>query len=121
MVHYVSIRDSDRHPDLKYAATIHHGIPIEDFPFKPKLSDDLLFFGRIHPHKGAAEAISVARSSGRHLHLYGIVQDRAYYEAEVAPAFVVRSRSDLQLIGWPTTTCPPIDAFLANEGQRKNG
>jgi len=32
-VHYVAISDADRHPDLRYAATIHHGIPIEEFPF----------------------------------------------------------------------------------------
>lgn len=85
-VHYVAISESDRHPDLKYAATIHHGIPIDDFPFQPDRSDDLLFFGRIHPDKGAAEAISVARRSGRHLHMYGIVQDRDYHQAEVVPA-----------------------------------
>ena len=61
-VHYVSISDADRHPALRYAATIHHGIPIEDFAFDPKGSDDLLFFGRMHPDKGAAEAIAVAEN-----------------------------------------------------------
>ena len=29
---YVSISDADRHPDLHYAATIHHGIEIDDSP-----------------------------------------------------------------------------------------
>jgi len=86
IVHYVAISDADRHPDLRYAATIHHGIPIEDFPFNPEGSEDLLFFGRIHPDKGAAEAIAVARTNNRHLHIYGIVQDTGYYEREVAPA-----------------------------------
>ena len=86
LVHYVAISDADRHPNLRYAATIHHGIPMDDFPFNPKVSDKLLFFGRIHPDKGAAEAIKVARASGRHLHMYGIVQDSEYYQAEVAPA-----------------------------------
>lgn len=85
VVHYVAISEADRHPDLKYAATIHHGIPIGDFPFNPAVSEDLLFFGRIHPDKGAAEAISVARGVGRHLHMYGIVQDDEYYESEVVP------------------------------------
>jgi glycosyltransferase involved in cell wall biosynthesis len=86
VVHYVAISDADRHPDLRYAATIHHGIPIDDFPFHPAGSDDLLFFGRIHPDKGAAEAIAAARTSGRDLHMYGIVQDTDYYEREVLPA-----------------------------------
>lgn len=85
VVHYVAISDADRHADLRYAATIHHGIPIDDFPFNPQGSNDLLFFGRIHPDKGAAEAIAAARTSGRPLHMYGIVQDTGYYEREVLP------------------------------------
>jgi glycosyltransferase involved in cell wall biosynthesis len=85
-VHYVAISDADRHPALRYAATIHHGIPLEAFPFDPAGSDDLLFFGRIHPDKGAAEAIAAARASRRNLHLYGIVQDADYHRREVEPA-----------------------------------
>jgi hypothetical protein len=34
-VHYVAISDSDRHSELRYAATIHHGVRLEDFPFDP--------------------------------------------------------------------------------------
>jgi glycosyltransferase involved in cell wall biosynthesis len=85
-VHYVAISDADRAPDLRYAATIHHGIPIEEFPFDPTGADDLLFFGRIHPDKGAAEAIAAARASHRRLIMAGIVQDHAYHEQMVAPA-----------------------------------
>lgn len=85
-VHYVAISDADRHADLRYAATIHHGIPLDDFAFDPAGSDDLLFFGRLHPDKGAAEAIAAARASGRRLDLYGIVQDQGYHDRDVAPA-----------------------------------
>lgn len=84
-VHYVAISDADRHPDLRYAATIHHGIRLEEFLFDAGGSDDLLFFGRMHPDKGAAEAIRVAQATGRRLHLYGIVQDQGYFDREVAP------------------------------------
>ncbi|GGB19068.1 glycosyl transferase [Sphingomonas metalli] len=84
-VHYVAISEADRHPALRYAATIHHGIPLEDFPFDPAGSDDLLFFGRIHPDKGAGHAIAAARAAGRRLDLYGIVQDGGYHEREVMP------------------------------------
>jgi glycosyltransferase involved in cell wall biosynthesis len=84
-VHYVAISHADRHPDLRYAATIHHGIPLEDFPFDPHGSKNLLFFGRIHPDKGAAEAITAAHRSGRNLIMAGIVQDRNYYDEQVAP------------------------------------
>ncbi len=84
-VDYVAISDADRNPDLRYAATIHHGIPIEDFPFDPQGSDDLLFFGRMHPDKGAAEAIQTARATGHRLLMAGIVQDDQYYREKVAP------------------------------------
>jgi glycosyltransferase involved in cell wall biosynthesis len=90
-VHYVAISDADRHPDLRYAATIHHGIRLEDFPFDPRGSEDLLFFGRIHPDKGAAEAIATARRAGRRLIMAGIVQDQGYHDAQVAPALDQRS------------------------------
>jgi glycosyltransferase involved in cell wall biosynthesis len=85
-VSYVAISDADRRPELRYAATIHHGIALEEFPFDPRGSDDLLFFGRIHPDKGPAEAIEAAKRSGRRLVMAGIVQDQGYYERRVAPA-----------------------------------
>ena len=85
-VQYVAISDADRHPDLQYAATIHHGIRLQDFPFDPRGSEDLLFFGRIHPDKGAAEAIAAASNADRRLVMAGIIQDKGYYDAQVAPA-----------------------------------
>ena len=84
-VHYVAISDADRAPSLTYAATIHHGIEAEKFPFDPEGGEDLLFFGRIHPDKGAGEAIRAARAAGRKLVLCGLVQDEGYHQREVAP------------------------------------
>ncbi len=84
-VSYVAISKADRAPDLRYAATIHHGIPVDDFPFDPQGSDDLLFFGRMHPDKGAAEAVQVARETGRRLVMCGIVQDEGYFRDRVEP------------------------------------
>jgi glycosyltransferase involved in cell wall biosynthesis len=85
-VSYVAISDADRHPDLRYAATIHHGVPLDELPFDPVGGEDLLFFGRIHPDKGAAEAIDVARRVDRRLRMAGIVQHQGYYERLIAPA-----------------------------------
>ena len=85
-VHFVAISDADRHPALRYAATIHHGVRVDDFPFKAQGGEDLLFFGRIHPDKGPAAAIAAARASGRRLHMYGIVQDEGHHAREIAPA-----------------------------------
>jgi glycosyltransferase involved in cell wall biosynthesis len=85
-IHYVAISDADRHPRLNYAATIHHGIPLDQFDLDAEGSDGLLFFGRIHPDKGAREAIEAARRSGRTLDMYGIVQDSEYHRDHVEPA-----------------------------------
>jgi glycosyltransferase involved in cell wall biosynthesis len=82
---YVSISDSDRHPDLHYAATVHHGIDIDGFAVDPSPGEHLLFFGRIHPDKGTARAIEVARQCGRRLDIAGIIQDEEYFRNEVAP------------------------------------
>ena len=83
--HYVAISDADRHPRLHYEATIHHGIRMDTFPLVEAAGDYLLFFGRIHPHKGAAEAIDVAARVGLPLVIAGIVQDREYFERAVEP------------------------------------
>jgi glycosyltransferase involved in cell wall biosynthesis len=103
-VHYVAISDADRHQDLRYGATIHHGIRLEDFPFDPHGSEDLLFFGRIHPDKGAAEAIAAARRTGRRLVMAGIVQDQDYHKAHVVPALDDRSVVHLGPVGGAART-----------------
>jgi glycosyltransferase involved in cell wall biosynthesis len=82
---YVAISDADRHPSLDYLATVYHGIPLEEFTLRLLPDDYLLFFGRIHPDKGVAEAIEVARRAGRRLIIAGIVQDEAYFAERVAP------------------------------------
>jgi glycosyltransferase involved in cell wall biosynthesis len=82
---YVSISDADRHPNLHYAATIHHGIDIDQFATHPSPGVHLLFFGRIHPDKGTAHAIEVARRCGRRLDIAGIIQDEEYFRNEVEP------------------------------------
>jgi glycosyltransferase involved in cell wall biosynthesis len=82
---YVAISESDRHPRLHYAATIHHGIDLDSFALHPDPGDHLLFFGRIHPDKGTAHAIEVARRAGRRLDIAGIIQDERYFRDEVEP------------------------------------
>jgi len=83
-VSYVAISEADRHPALDYVATIHHGIDFSQFEFNPEPDDYLLFFGRIHPDKGVAEAIEVARATGIPLVIAGIIQDQGYFDREVA-------------------------------------
>ena len=83
--YYVAISDANRHAKLDYVATIHHGIDMQEFAVEPGSGDYLLFFGRIHPDKGTAEAIDVAMRAGLPLTIAGIVQDREYFERRVEP------------------------------------
>jgi glycosyltransferase involved in cell wall biosynthesis len=84
-VTYVSISDADRDPELHYAATVYHGIALEEFTPRDRPGRGLVCFGRIHPDKGVAEAITVAKSTGLPLVIAGIVHDREYFDREVVP------------------------------------
>jgi len=83
--HYVSISDANRHPDLEYLATVYNGLDTSNFSFNPHQGDYLLFFGRIHPHKGTSEAIQIALKSKKKLIIAGIVQDENYFREKVEP------------------------------------
>jgi glycosyltransferase involved in cell wall biosynthesis/mannose-6-phosphate isomerase-like protein (cupin superfamily) len=83
--HYVAISEADKSPELDYIATIHHGVDLAQFPYREDAGDYLLFFGRIHHHKGVHEAIEVARRTGKRLVIAGIVQDEVYFKQQVEP------------------------------------
>lgn len=83
--HYVSISHADRSPRLPYVATVYNGLRVSDFTFTQQPQDYLLFFGRIHPDKGTAEAIQIARQSNRRLLIAGIIQDQDYFREKVQP------------------------------------
>lgn len=82
---YVSISDADRVPELDYVATVHHGIDLAALPFSPAGGEDLVVLGRIHPDKGTAEAIEIARRAGRRLVVCGIIQDAEYFRDRIEP------------------------------------
>lgn len=82
---YVSISNSDRSPELNYIATVYNGIDPGLFTFRSEPEDYLLFFGRIHPEKGAYESIQIARQSGRKLIISGLIQDQDYFDRKIKP------------------------------------
>jgi glycosyltransferase involved in cell wall biosynthesis len=82
---YVSISNSDRHPDLTYLDTVYNGLDEDQFNYGNGEGGYLLYFGRIHPHKGAYEAIQIAAKSNKKLVLCGFIQDQSYFEQMVAP------------------------------------
>lgn len=83
--HYVAISNAARHPDIQYAATIHHGIPVSEYTFQPKKGSYLLLFGRIDHDKGAAEAIQIAKQFGMKLVLAGITPNPTYFAEQIEP------------------------------------
>src|SRR4051812_21674730 len=83
--HYVSISNADRSAELDYLATVYNGLDTKDFKFTETPQDYLLYFGRIHHDKGAAEAIEIARKSNRKLLIAGIIQDENYWKEKVEP------------------------------------
>ncbi|MFW5851040.1 MAG: glycosyltransferase family 4 protein [Bacteroidota bacterium] len=93
---YVSISNSDRSPELNYAATVYNGINEKEFTFKEISHDYLLFFGRIHPEKGTFEAIQIAKKSGRKLIISGLIQDQEYFNNHVKPYI---NNSDIIFVG----------------------
>jgi glycosyltransferase involved in cell wall biosynthesis len=83
--HYVSISNANRHPSLDYLGTVYNGLDTASFTLNEQPDDYLLFFGRIHPDKGTAEAIEIARRSRKKLFIAGIIQDENYFKDFVAP------------------------------------
>jgi glycosyltransferase involved in cell wall biosynthesis len=102
---YVAISAADRHERLDYIATIHHGIDMRQFELRSTPDDYLLFFGRIHPDKGTAEAIDVAERAGLPLVIAGIVQDHDYFDRLVKP----------RLDGDRVTYIGPVEATSRSE------
>ena len=103
--YFVSVSNSDRAPGLNYVATVYNGIDLALYPFQAAGGDDLVFLGRIHPDKGVHLAIEVARRSGRSLIIAGIIQDQAYFDAQVKP----------HLDGHRISYLGPVDVAAKNE------
>ena len=83
---FVSISDADRSPLLDVRGD---GAPRNRHdrvrPATAAAGDDLVVFGRIHPDKGIADAVEIARRADRRLVICGIVQDAAYFAERIEP------------------------------------
>jgi glycosyltransferase involved in cell wall biosynthesis len=83
--YYAAISNANRHPQLKYIATVYNGINIQQFSFCQHPKNYLLFFGRIHPEKGTKEAIELAARCSKKLIIAGLIQDEDYFKTHVQP------------------------------------
>lgn len=110
----VSISDAQRAPipAANWAATIYHGIELDQYTFNPRMGGYLAFLGRISPEKGLDTAIRIARRAGvplligarmplPHMHDPNVQADWQYWEDEVQPLLEGKQVELLgQLAGW---------------------
>jgi glycosyltransferase involved in cell wall biosynthesis len=89
-VHLVAISEAQRadNPDVRYAGVVHNGIKLDDYEYRDKKDDFLVYIGRANPDKGPSLAIEVARRAG--LPLAMVVKknepfERTYWDEIVAP------------------------------------
>jgi glycosyltransferase involved in cell wall biosynthesis len=97
----VSISHAQRTPvaNANFAATIHHGLPLNLMQpnFEPR-GGYLAFIGRISPEKRPDRAIAIARNLGIPLKIAAKVDrvDEAYFKEKIAPLI---DGTDVQFIG----------------------
>jgi glycosyltransferase involved in cell wall biosynthesis len=120
----VSISDSQRAPlpHANWAATVHHGLPLEQYRFHPEGTNYFAFVGRHSPEKRVDRAIGIATACGVPLRIAAKVDDadRAYFETQIRPLlrhplvqdvgeigedrkndFIGRARALLFPVDWP--------------------
>ena len=85
----ISISDSQRGPlpQARWVATVHHGIPVERYPFHEESGAYLAFLGRITPEKRVDRAIQIARRTGIKLRIAAKIEPlhQDYFDAAVRP------------------------------------
>jgi len=85
----ISISDHQRLPlsRINWQATVHHGLPKNQYSFHDKPGKYLAFLGRISPEKCIEDAIEVSRRAGIPLKIAAKVDkvDREYFETIIKP------------------------------------
>ncbi|HEV2245248.1 MAG TPA: glycosyltransferase, partial [Terriglobia bacterium] len=85
----VSISDAQRQPLpwLNWQATVHHGLPLDQYHLHEKPGQYLAFVGRICPEKRVDRAIEIAKRSGMELRIAAKIDrvDREYFKDVIKP------------------------------------
>jgi glycosyltransferase involved in cell wall biosynthesis len=87
-------------PRANWVATVHNGIDLPNYHFRPDPGDYLVFLGRISPEKRPDRAIEIARDVGMKLVIAAKVDpvDQEYYESAIAPV-IQAHRGLVEFIG----------------------
>lgn len=67
------------------ATVVHNGIDPDLWPFSPSGDGSAVWAGRITPNKGAHLAVRAAALAGIPLTLFGAIENRGYFNAEIQP------------------------------------
>ncbi|KQQ26077.1 glycosyl transferase family 1 [Methylobacterium sp. Leaf125] len=66
-------------------SVLHNGVDPAAWPFRERGDGGAVWSGRIAPIKGTHLAVAAARRAGLPLTLFGSIEDRDYWEAQIAP------------------------------------
>ena len=119
----ISISDAQRAPlpEVRFLATIPHGLPRALYSFRARADGYLAFVGRISPEKRVDSAMRVAREAGLPLRIAAKVDpaDRAYFQSEIRPLLdsmpnveflgEIGDRAKAELLGGARALLFPID------------
>ena len=74
-VNYVSISKHQRKsaPGINFVKTIYHGLSTREYSFNSQPKDYLLWLSKITPQKGIADAIDIAKRTGKKLIISGYI------------------------------------------------
>jgi glycosyltransferase involved in cell wall biosynthesis len=84
---------------INWAATIYNGLELNAYQHAPRRNDGYLaFIGRIHPEKGPALAVEIARRTARPLRVAAKIDpfDIDYYRSDIEPLFAT---NDVLFVG----------------------
>ena len=66
-------------------SVLHNGIDPASWPYRERGDGSAVWSGRIAPIKGTHRAVAAARRAGIPLTVFGPIEDRDYWDAQVAP------------------------------------
>jgi glycosyltransferase involved in cell wall biosynthesis len=96
----ISQSQRNRAPDANWIATVHHGLPDDQFAPSPSHDGYLLWMGRMMPAKGPDAAIEIAQRAGKPLKMAAAVHpgERAWFDAHMKP-LIARHAPSVEFLG----------------------
>ena|SRR5438874_2015524 len=88
---FVSISNAQRAPldglGINWAATVYHGLPLDEYPFGPDGGEGLVYLARMSPEKRPDLAIEVAKRAGMKLTIAAKIDptEKEYFERDIRP------------------------------------